>query len=319
MMIDFAELLEDLELKRATALPADARPPIDVEAALAGLGHDLPILLTAEDGGDAPLVAADAGRIAADAVAALAVAHGEREADTAASRAIVRAATARVLDRLAADGATRLTVSDLSALLEVALIDAGHYEVAKALVMRRADPNGLAPDNTASTGALRLVRRTGDVVEWNPAKIEVAIRKAFLSLQADPDPATALTARVDERVGSLGQAYVPIETVQDIVQEELVLAGHMRVAERYIVYRAERAMLRAQQSTDTPREAPRRSRCSRRTAARRRGTARTCGCASRSRRSASTTSRSSATSWSGSCAGRSVPACAVPTCRSWSS
>ena len=43
---------------------------------------------------------------------------------------------------------------------------------------------------------------------------------------------------------------MPIETVQDIVQEELVLAGHMRVAERYIVYRAERALLRA-------REAPR--------------------------------------------------------------
>jgi ribonucleoside-diphosphate reductase alpha chain len=43
-------------------------------------------------------------------------------------------------------------------------------------------------------------------------------------------------------------AYVPIESVQDIVQEELVLAGHMRAAERYIVYRAERAILRAQQT-----------------------------------------------------------------------
>ena len=40
---------------------------------------------------------------------------------------------------------------------------------------------------------------------------------------------------------------MPIETVQDIVQEELVLAGHMRVAERYIVYRAERAMLRSRE------------------------------------------------------------------------
>jgi hypothetical protein len=39
---------------------------------------------------------------------------------------------------------------------------------------------------------------------------------------------------------------VPIETVQDIVQEELVLCGQMRVAERYILYRAERAMLRAE-------------------------------------------------------------------------
>jgi ribonucleoside-diphosphate reductase alpha chain len=48
------------------------------------------------------------------------------------------------------------------------------------------------------------------------------------------------------RARSLGLAYVPIETVQDLVQEELVLAGQMRAAERYILYRAERAMLRAQ-------------------------------------------------------------------------
>ena len=45
---------------------------------------------------------------------------------------------------------------------------------------------------------------------------------------------------------------MPIETVQDIVQEELVLAGHMRVAERYIVYRAERAMLRARVAGRAP-------------------------------------------------------------------
>ena len=73
------------------------------------------------------------------------------------------------------------------------------------------------------------------------------MRTAFLSLEADPAPAGPLAARVAARAQSLGSAYVPIETVQDIVQEELVLGGHMRVAERYIVYRAERAMLRAQE------------------------------------------------------------------------
>ena len=69
--------------------------------------------------------------------------------------------------------------------------------------------------------------------------------------------------RVAERATvALGSAYVAIETIQDIVQEELVLAGHMRVAERYIVYRAERALLRAQQRTLGSRR-PRRSRRSR--------------------------------------------------------
>ena len=62
----------------------------------------------------------------------------------------------------------------------------------------------------------------------------------------DPEPARGLADRVSARARSLGLAYVPIETVQDLVQEELVLSGNMRVAERYILYRAERAMLRAE-------------------------------------------------------------------------
>ena len=247
MTIDFAEILEDLELKRAAAGPADTHPVPDVDAALAGIDAGLPLVLTGEDGGDEPFTGAAAGRMVADALGDLALAHGEREADTAAGRALVRATALSVVERLRADGATRLTVHDLSALVEAALIEAGHYEVAKALVMRRGQANA-ATD--APAVPLKLIRRSGDVVAWSPAKIEVAIRKAFLSLQHDPSPAITLTARVSERIAALGHAYVPIETVQDIVQEELVLAGHMRAAERYIVYRAERALLRAQQAGD---------------------------------------------------------------------
>jgi ribonucleoside-diphosphate reductase alpha chain len=188
----------------------------------------------------------------ADALGTLAVASGERDADTAAGRAIVRAATSHVAERLAGLHATSITTADLSALVEAALISSGHYEVAKALVMHRVLPGRAAP-----AGALRLIRRSGDVVPWSTAKIEAAVRKAFLSLEADPAPAATTAARVADRAQSLGSAYVPIETVQDIVQEELVLAGHMRVAERYIVYRAERAMLRAQERAGRPEpEAP---------------------------------------------------------------
>jgi ribonucleoside-diphosphate reductase alpha chain len=242
MVIDFAEILGDLELKRAAALPAGARPAVTVGE----LPGDVPALrVIGEDGGEAPFTAALAAGMVADALSVLAAANGEAEADTAAARAIVRAATAKVVARL--EGASTVTVHDLSALVEAALFDAGHYELAKALVIRRA-----LPPVSPAAGALRLIRRSGEVVGWEARKIELAIRKAFLSLHADPSPAAALAARVDERAHSLGLAYVPIETVQDIVQEELVLAGHMRAAERYIVYRAERAMLRAQSARPEP-------------------------------------------------------------------
>jgi len=106
---------------------------------------------------------------------------------------------------------------------------------------------------------MKLIRRSGQIVAWNGGKIEIAVAKAFDSLGRDPRPATALAARVGERARALGVAYVDIETVQDLVQEELVLGGHMRVAERYIVYRAERSTLRSRMAAEgdaPPRPAP---------------------------------------------------------------
>jgi ribonucleoside-diphosphate reductase alpha chain len=233
MVIEFAEILQDLELKRAASLPAE---PV----ALPELPGEAPgVRLVGEDGGEAPLTPEHPARLVADALRVLALANGERDAAGAAERAIVRATTADVLARL--ERAATITTHDLSTLVEAALIDAGYFEIAKALVLRRALPTS----STRTT--VRLIRRSGEVAGWNAAKIETAIRKAFLSLNLDSGPATSLAARVSERAHALGTAYVAIETVQDIVQEELVLAGHMRVAERYIVYRAERAMLRAQE------------------------------------------------------------------------
>ena len=236
MVIEFAEILQDLELKRAAALPSlptVSLPALDAPA----------VRVLDEDGGESELSAALPAGMVADALAVLAAAGGE-EADTIAARAIVRAVTADVLSRL--EGAATVTVFDVGTLVEASLIAAGYFDVAKALVLRRALPT------TSARATVRLIRRSGEVAAWEQAKIEVAIRKAFVSLGVESSPAVALATRVGERAHALGTAYVAIETVQDIVQEELVLAGHMRVAERYIVYRAERALLRAQDAPPAP-------------------------------------------------------------------
>ncbi|HEX3803307.1 MAG TPA: ribonucleoside-diphosphate reductase subunit alpha [Solirubrobacteraceae bacterium] len=251
MLIEFEEILHDLELKRAAALERNERPAIDVAAALGTsvTANGLDLRVRDEDGSEQRFEPALAAMLVGDALSTLAAASGEVNADTAAGRQIVRAATAAVIARLAELDATVITGADLSALVEAALIDAGHYDIAKALVVARALPGAAA---TAPADSLRLIRRSGEVMPWNTAKIETAIRKAFISLQVDPTPAGPLASRVAERARSLGSMYVSIETVQDIVQEELVLAGHMRVTERYIVYRAERALLRAQQRSQAP-------------------------------------------------------------------
>jgi ribonucleoside-diphosphate reductase alpha chain len=236
MVIEFDEILRDLELKRAATLatlPAIALPELAAPA----------VRVLGEDGGEQALTAALPAGMVADALAVLAAAEGEPAATTAA-RAIVQATTADVLARL--DGAASVTVHDVATLVEASLVAAGYVEVAKALVLRRALPSG------RTSAVVRLIRRSGEVATWDTTKIERAIRQAFLSLGLESEPAVALAARVEERAHALGTAYVPVETVQDVVQEELVLAGHMRVAERYIVYRAERAMLRAREDAPAP-------------------------------------------------------------------
>ncbi len=61
---------------------------------------------------------------------------------------------------------------------------------------------------------------------------------------ADSAPAVAIAKTVSERVHASHQAFVRIEEIQDIVQEELMKAGHYKVAEAYILFRAERAAAR---------------------------------------------------------------------------
>ena len=91
---------------------------------------------------------------------------------------------------------------------------------------------------------IRLIRRSGQVVPWNSSKIEVAIRKAFLSLRLDSEPAVKVSDEVTRRAIGTGQAFINIEDVQDIVQEELMKHGFFKVAESYILYRARRRVER---------------------------------------------------------------------------
>ena len=61
-----------------------------------------------------------------------------------------------------------------------------------------------------------------------------------------------------ERILALGQSFVHIEDVQDIVQEELMRQGHFKAAESYILYRAYRARQRVRTPPPNSRKTSRR-------------------------------------------------------------
>jgi ribonucleoside-diphosphate reductase alpha chain len=146
-------------------------------------------------------------------------------------------------------GRLRLSEGDLYLLIEKALVENDAYDVAKSLAFRRSLEKNGSVDLHSGPHALpvRLIRRNGNVVPWSETKIEIAVRKAFLTIKENPEPAVDIARGVTDRIRRGDHSFVHIEDVQDMVQEELMRQGHFKAAEHYILYRAQRSRLRVEQ------------------------------------------------------------------------
>ncbi len=164
-----------------------------------------------------------------------------------------------LVEQISDSGKLKLTQSDLFLLIEKALIENDAYDVAKSLVFNRSlQDNGSIEISSISSEpfTVRLIRRNGNVVPWSESKIENAVRRAFLSMKRDANDAAMIAHAVTERVRAEGKAFIHIEEVQDMVQEELMRTGHFKTAAHYILYRNRQAELREQQRSTAPENDP---------------------------------------------------------------
>src|SRR5262245_52376192 len=126
---------------------------------------------------------------------------------------------------------------------------------------------GLAESNSPARGAYadyKVIRRNGAVVGFEPAKISVAMTKAFLAVNGAQGAASArireLVAGLTETVVGALQRRQPeggtfhIEDIQDQVELALMRSGEHDVARAYVLYREERAKARAQEKTQKKEE-----------------------------------------------------------------
>jgi ribonucleoside-diphosphate reductase alpha chain len=103
----------------------------------------------------------------------------------------------------------------------------------------------------------KIIRRNGAVVGFEPAKISVAMTKAFLAVNGAQG---AASARIREVVAGLTEAVVGalvrrqpqggtfhIEDIQDQVELALMRSGEHDVARSYVLYREERSRARLQE------------------------------------------------------------------------
>ena len=91
-----------------------------------------------------------------------------------------------------------------------------------------------------------IVKRDGRRAPFIPAKIGVAIQKAFIATgQPQSDVyISELADKVTKQILSQGLVEPEVEDVQDFVESELIANGHVRTARNYIAYRAERTRIR---------------------------------------------------------------------------
>ena len=108
----------------------------------------------------------------------------------------------------------------------------------------------------------KVVRRNGSVVAFEPAKISIAVTKAFLAINGGQGAASARVREIvaqltDQVVNALmrrqpGGGTVHIEDIQDQVELSLMRSGEHEVARSYVLYREERARMRALQKVQQP-------------------------------------------------------------------
>src|SRR5687767_11176364 len=236
----------DLALKRTVQAPVEQKPHYAWRDSLAAELIEVPNVILLCPHGEERFALAEVADTLGKAVTNVHLAKGEKEIFTEANRAwvarICREVAANLTELARKQSPVRLSLDALYELLEKTLVDNSAYFVAKSLLLNRARKIATTRDAVQST--LRVIRRNNQVVPWNEQKVEIAVRKTFLSMQRDSAPAIAITRAVSERVHSSKQSFVHIEEIQDMVEEELMKAGHFKVAKAFIQYRERRANTR---------------------------------------------------------------------------
>ena len=98
----------------------------------------------------------------------------------------------------------------------------------------------------------KVVKRDGEVAEFNLDKISDAIAKAFdaTEMQYNGDMTGLLALRVTaDFQPKIKNELIDVESIQDSVEEVLVQTGYAEVAKAYILYRKQREKIRNMKST----------------------------------------------------------------------
>ncbi len=97
---------------------------------------------------------------------------------------------------------------------------------------------------------MKIVKRDGHIVDYDPEKIRVAIGKANNEVKGNKKVSKEEIKEIIKYIEDLNKKRILVEDIQDIIEEKLMEFGKYELAKKYITYRYTRELVRKANTTD---------------------------------------------------------------------
>ena len=97
---------------------------------------------------------------------------------------------------------------------------------------------------------MKIVKRDGHIVDYNPEKIEIAIEKANKEVEEKEQATKKDIKDIIKYIENLGKKRLLVEDIQDTIEFKLMEKGKFKLAKKYITYRYTRELVRRSNTTD---------------------------------------------------------------------
>ena len=97
---------------------------------------------------------------------------------------------------------------------------------------------------------MKIVKRDGTTVDYDPEKIRIAIQKANNEVRGKEKVSNEEIDEIIKYVEDLNKKRILVEDIQDIIEEKLMEFDKYQLAKKYITYRYTRELVRKANTTD---------------------------------------------------------------------
>ena len=97
---------------------------------------------------------------------------------------------------------------------------------------------------------MKIVKRDGHIVDYDPEKIRIAIQKANKEVRGKEKVSEEQIEEIIKYIEELNKKRILVEDIQDIIEEKLMEFDKYQLAKKYITYRYTRELVRKANTTD---------------------------------------------------------------------